>query len=355
MSDRQAAAPVAAPVNGPGDDVDVARDRRPNRWAALAGLLSSRPVRWGFVAVAVGLAGYAVTREWAGVRDALARLGDLRVVAAMLSVLFAMLATMQVWRVLIAALGSPLPTRTAARVLFIGQLGKYVPGSIWPVLAQMELASAHKVPRHRSASASLLTMLLALLTGLLIALVTLPFVARSTPYRWVFLTAPVLLIFLHPRLLNRFIDLLLRLTRRPALEQPLDGRALARALGWSAVAWVCYGLQIWLLATRLGASYGSGALLAIGGFAFAWCVGFVVVFAPAGAGVREVLLVAMLGPVVGVGGATAVALLSRAMVTLGDLLMAGVAAAYNRHLRVGRVQDDVAPADDKPPGRGVAQ
>ncbi len=355
MSDRQAATPVAAPANGPGGDVGMAHGGRPNRWAAVARLLSSRPVRWGFVAVAVGLAVYAVTREWSGVRDALASLGYLRVAAAMVSVLFAIFAAMQMWRALLSALGSPLPLHTAARILFIGQLGKYLPGSIWPVLAQMELASAHNVPRRRSATASALTLLLALVTGLLIALATLPFVARSTPYRWVFLAAPVLLICLHPRLLNRLIDRLLRLARRPALEQPLTGRALAGALGWSAMSWVCYGLQIWLLVTRLGASYGSGALLAVGGFAFAWCVGFLVVFAPAGAGIREVMLIAMLGPVVGVGGATAVALLSRALVSLGDVLMAGAAVAYNWRPGVGRARDDVAPAEERPPGHEVSQ
>jgi len=334
MSDRPVAAPVSAPVSGPGDGPGVGdgapRDCRRAWWARLARLLGSRPVRWGFVAVAVGLAAYAVTREWTSVRAALASIGVLRVAAALICVLLATVATMQVWRALIAALGSPLPSPASARILFIGQLGKYLPGSIWPVLAQMELASEHKVPRHRSASASVLTLLLSLLTGLLVALATLPFVAQATPYRWVFLAAPVLLVCLHPRLLNRLLGFLLRLARRPPLKHPLAGRGLALALGWSLVAWLCYGLQIWLLITRLGASYGTGALLAIGGFAFAWCAGFVIVFAPAGAGVREVLLVATLGPVVGVGGATAVALLSRALTTLGDLVTAAAAVAYSR-------------------------
>ncbi len=68
---------------------------------------------------------------------------------------------------------------------------------------------------------------------------------------------------------------------------------------------------------------GRTALIALGGYAFAWCVGFVVVFAPAGAGIREVLLVAALGPVIGTGPATAVALVSRAVNTISDLLCAG--------------------------------
>ena len=63
---------------------------------------------------------------------------------------------------------------------FIGQLGKYIPGSVWPILTQMELGARANVPRSRSASASILTMILSLVTGLLVAAVTLPF-AHVTP------------------------------------------------------------------------------------------------------------------------------------------------------------------------------
>ena len=102
------------------------------------------------------------------------------------------------------------------------------------------------------------------------------------------------------------------------------------ALGWAMASWLLYGTQVWLLAVRLGAPEGRAVLLAVGGYAFAWCVGFLIVLAPAGAGVREVLLVALLAPVVGTAGATAVALVSRVVMTVGDLVMAGVAAVAGR-------------------------
>ena len=296
-------------------------------------VLTGRPVRWGFGAAAVAIGGYAVARQWTDVRTALASIGALMVAAAMVSVLIAMFAAMQVWRVLLAALGSPLPIRVAARIMFVGQLGKYVPGSVWPVLAQMELGSAHRVPRHHSASASVLTMLVSMFSGLLTALVTQPFFAGSTPYLWAFLAVPGLLACLHPKVLNSVLGRLFRLIRRPPLEQPLTARAIATSLAWSFGSWIFYGLQIWLLATRLGASRGPAALLALGAFAFAWIAGFLAVFAPAGAGVREVVLVALLGPVIGVGAGTAVALVSRALTALGDLLAAAAAAGYFQQTR----------------------
>jgi glycosyltransferase 2 family protein len=337
MSDRQVAPPAGRRNSGPSGNAAAPR----SRWARVGPLLSGRPVRWGFVAVTVGLGGYAVAREWTSVRAALGDLGFVTVAAALLSVLAAMVMTMQAWRVLLAGLGSPLPVRPAARIMFIGQLGKYLPGSVWPVLAQMELGHAYQVPRHRSASASVLAMVVSLLSGLLTALVTLPFVAGATAYRWAFALIPVLLAGLHPQVLNAILGRLLRVARRPPLDQPLTGRVMAGALAWSCSSWVLYGLQIWLLATRLGAPAGRTALLAAGGFAFAWSVGFLVVFAPAGAGVRDVLLIAVLGPVLGVGSATAVALVSRALMTAGDLLTAGLAAVSSRapHPRAGKPGD----------------
>jgi uncharacterized membrane protein YbhN (UPF0104 family) len=234
------------------------------------------------------------------------------------------------WRLLLASLGSPLPLRAAARIMLVGQIGKYLPGSVWPVLAQMELGREYRVPRSRSASASVLVMLLTLIAGLLVALVTLPFAAGPMPYRWALLATPVLLVMLYPPVLNALIGWLLRLARQPPLEQPLTSAALLRAMGWSFGTWICYGLQIWILATRLGAPAGKTVLVAVGGFAFAWSVGFIVVFAPAGAGIRDVLLLVVLGSVLSTADAAAVVLVSRVLMTAGDLLSAAVAARFVR-------------------------
>jgi uncharacterized membrane protein YbhN (UPF0104 family) len=293
-------------------------------------LVGSRPIRWAFVLGAVALAGYALANDWAQIRTALGHLGFLAVAAALVSVVIALVFTSQMWRQLLASLGSPLPAGAAARILFIGQLGKYLPGSIWPVLAQMELGKAHKVPRSRSASASVLVMLLTLIVGLLIAVVTLPFVAGATPYRWALLITPVLLIMLYPKVLNNTIARLLKLAKQPPLEAPLTARALSRALAWALGVWICYGLQIWILATRLGAPAGKTALIALGGFAFAWSVGFVIVFAPAGAGVRDVLLLFVLRPVLSTADATAVVLVSRVLLTAADLITAAAATRLGR-------------------------
>jgi glycosyltransferase 2 family protein len=312
-------------------------------------VLGSRLLKWGVVVAAVGIGAYEISKEWGEVHHALGQIGVLASFEALLALLVMQFATLRVWQVLLAGLGSPLRTTAAGRILFIGQLGKYIPGSVWPVLAQMELGARAKVPRTRSASASVLTMLLSLLTGLITAAVTLPFARQSDDYLWVFLVVPVIVVCLHPKVLNPLLNKLFKLAKRPGLERPLTGRVLAHALAWAFTAWIFNGLQIWILAEKFGAPAGKTALIALGGYAFAWCVGFVVVIAPAGAGVREVLLIAALSPVIGTGPATAVTLVSRAVNTISDLLVAGAAAASRRGhgTSAGSAEGVAGPAEGK--------
>lgn len=290
-------------------------------------LLGSRWLKWAVVVIAVGIGAYAIDKEWNQVHHALGEIGLVACLEALLALLVMQYATLRQWQALLAGLGSPLRSTTAGRIFFIGQLGKYIPGSLWPVLTQMELGARANVPRTRSASASILTMILSLATGLLIAAATLPFAHYSGGYDWVFILVPVILVCLYPKVLNPLLNRLFALIKRPGLDQPVTFTMLSKALAWSLLAWIANGAQIWVLADKLGAPVGRTILIALGGYAFAWCVGFVIVFAPAGAGGRDALLILALSPLVGHQAGLAVALVSRGVNTVSDLLVAGAAAA----------------------------
>lgn len=341
MKDRTTTVTEPIDTAGPGDGADLAaaagQAAAPRSPAARAkALLGSTAVRVGFVLLAVALGGYAIADEWSQVRAGIAGLGAAVVAGAFGLVLLSLLASMLEWRALLTAAGSRVPLAPASRIFFVGQVGKYLPGAVWPVLAQMELGQAQRIPRRRSATVAVITILVSLAAGLIVAAIcTLAGLTGSTTagYGWAFIAAPVLLVTLHPRVLNPAIDRLLRLARRPAQEVPLSGRAVVSATLWAVLYWVLNGLSVWMLAVRLGAPDGRTFLLATGGFAFAWCAGFLVVLAPAGAGVREVVLVASLSPVLDTGKATAVALASRLLTTIADLLAAGLAGWLGRGRR----------------------
>lgn len=307
-------------------------------------------------AAAIGVV--AIFSQRSGIASALAELHPAYLVLSELAVVGAAVCMLLAWRTLLTDLGSPLSFRVAARVLFLSQLGKYLPGSVWPLLAQIELGREHKVAARRSATAGMITLVLSLVTGLFWAAVTLPLLSpgAASRYGWAFLVAPVLLVAIHPRVLNPVLARGFGLLRRQPPE-PISLAGVGRCVGWSTLGWLCYGLHIWFLVYDLGATGWRSLPLSAGAFAFAWSLGFLVIFAPSGAGVREAALVLALSPVLATGPALLVALASRVLTGVTDLLLAAVAAAASRRRRgaLPVTGDPAQPAELAEPATGRAE
>ncbi len=298
----------------------------------LAQLRTSPWVRLGLVALAVGFCAYGLVAQRAEVTSAVQHLHWYSVALAIMAAIAGLGFMMLGWRCLLADLGSPLRLRPAARVMFIGQLGKYVPGMVWAFAAQVELAREYNVPRRRSASATAVSIAVTLATGLLVAAITLPLTSHSaaTHYWWVLACAPLLLFALYPPLLGAALDFLLKIARQPPLERRVSMPGLIRCVGWTALGWACYGLQLWLLVADVSGRGAGVLLLSVGAYALAWSVGFVLVIFPSGVGPRELALIAALAPVMPRGSALVVAIVSRLVMIAGDLAWAGIGFALGR-------------------------
>ena len=312
----------------------------------------TRVLRIVVALLALTLLAVSIARQWDAVVDALGRMGLRWFALSLGAALVGLLFTNFAWRTVMADLGSPLPIGPGLRVFFLAQVGKYLPGAVWPFVAQMELGRSLGVPRRRSAVAGLLFVGLHCATGLLVASVTLPFAGRDAveDYWWVLALTPVLLVVLHPRVLSPLLDRAFWLLRRPPLDRPLTLANTLRACGFLLVTWFWYGLSLLALAGPLGLSGRGSLALATGGYALAWSAGVMVFgLVPAGIGVREAVLAAVLLPVLPAGAVTAVVAASRVVQTLGDAVWAVVAGVVLR----GSMRRATLAADTGDPARGV--
>ena len=318
----------------------------------LGRLRESAWLRAGLLVVAVGLAVYGLASQWTEVQDALDRLDAADIAGATVSAVAGLGCMLLAWRALLADLGSPLPLPAAIRVMFVGQLGKYVPGAVWALAAQVELARDYDVPRRRSATASLVGMAVTRVVGLIAAAVTLPLVSAHAVgrYWWVLAIAPLAAVCLHPAIIRFGLDLVLRVLRRAPLEGSVSRGGMARALAWTILGWLCYGAHAWFLISVFAGKGGHTFALSLGAYALAWAVGFLIVFFPGGIGPREVALVAVLAPVMPSASALVVALASRVVMTIGDLAWAGAGLAIGRRGPKGprRASARAEPADRQP-------
>jgi len=169
-------------------------------------------------------------------------------------------------------------------------------------------------------------ILLAIATGGLVGLLSL--VAdddgrvRFTALALAVVAALVALAVLRPRAINAVLRWASARTGRPLPTLDLPGRTVAAAVVLTTVSWLMFGVHVWVLARPLGA--GTDLLApATGAFALAFVAGLLLVPVPAGAGIREAVLVGLLAGAIGSSAALTVSLVSRLVLVLVDVVLAG--------------------------------
>jgi uncharacterized membrane protein YbhN (UPF0104 family) len=294
-------------------------------------------IRVGFVVVTVAFAAWAIARSWDELTEAWRRVEYGPILVAFALVAVGTLAAYPAWREILAGLGSRLPTVMGARVFLVGQLGKYVPGGVWSIIAQVSLARELHVPRSRSATAGVLSILIGLITSGFIGAASLAISGRQVlgKYAWVLVLATPILALLHPAVLGWCARLASKLTKRTIAIERMPSRQLLVAAGIQFLGNLVLGVQFYFVVGTVSGTW-LPMLLAIGLFNLASAVGVLVPIAPAGVGVREVILIAGLapfdGPSMDSGAALLIVLVSRVLSILVDF---GWAAAAGIGLALG--------------------
>jgi uncharacterized membrane protein YbhN (UPF0104 family) len=290
-------------------------------------------------AAAIGYFVVATTAgQWPHVRDTFHRLSWPQLLLSLIAAMLGIATNTYAWRAALAELDHRVPIRSAGQVFLVGQLGKYLPGSVWSYVLQMELGRRAGIPRARAFLASLISTGIGITVGLAIGVLGIrgTFVAgrtgeHSTLARTAFYLAvvllPIALAGAHPRILSPLIGLLLRVLRRPPLDRPLSWAGVLRVAVWSAAGYLFFGLHLWLLARSQAGTGWTGLGLCVAAIGLSISVSTFVVLAPSGLGVREFLIaLTLMAAGLPYGTGYAIALASRLVATVADVLAAGGAA-----------------------------
>ncbi|WP_409047322.1 lysylphosphatidylglycerol synthase domain-containing protein [Microbacterium sp. HA-8] len=310
------------------DDNDGGAPTAPPRRSSRARLLNI--ARWTLILLVVAASVWQVVVNWEQVADTVVGLQWQRVILAFVAVCLGIWSSTLSWMVLVDELGTPIGARRGGEAFLVGALGKYLPGSVWAYVLQIELGHRAGLARARVFTATVFNFAVIVVAALLAGAVAVPVLIADTPslswLPWLYLILPVALVMLHPRILTALASVGFRLLRRPLPDHPVRLRVVARSLGYALITYIAYGVHLWLLADTWEGITLSPLLLCIGTMALAMVAGIVAFLLPSGIGAREFIIVAALTPIVGIGPATAYAAVSRLMFVIADLLTAGVAA-----------------------------
>lgn len=305
----------------------------------------------GLLALVAVFAAVALQRNWEAVREDLDLLGAADYAASGAAAIAGLMLLWATWRAVLHGLGTELPAADSRTIYFAAQLGKYVPGSVWPAVIQARLGRRNGVSGSTMVISYALWMGVLSAVGAIVGVLVLTDSAIQVDW-WIVVGAVVaalvaLPLLVHDRGLPQLITWALRRRDPDAAVVSLPWSAARTVTVLSALTWVVFGLHAWFLARPLGAGLAELPLV-IGAFSLAFVAGIVVVPLPAGAGLRETVLVLTLGASIGRPGALTVALLSRLLMIVAEVVLAsvtGVPAALRwartdrSDLAVGTAQD----------------
>lgn len=270
----------------------------------------------------------ALVANWDQVRVSLEEADPLWIGAAGLLAAAAMTAIALPWRRALQLLGADLTTPEIVARYYLGEIGKYVPGGIWPVVGRGELARRAGVSRTAAYTSVALSLAALYLAAMFFVVAGAPaIVGGGNPgrYLWVLVLLPVGVVGLHHAVLERVRGLGEKALRREidtAIPRWRDSLGLVvRYLP----AWLGIGTATWAVARGLGqdVSWFDVAPAAV----LSWIVGFVLVPVPGGVGVREAAFVAASG-IPDPGVAAAVAVVGRVLFVLVDSSGAAISSTW---------------------------
>jgi hypothetical protein len=296
---------------------------------------SSRVLLWAgqvVLAIAViGFVGRSVLANWGELShlDVSLHLRPSWIVAAAITVWLTYGLLIEAWRRVLTGWGEQLHFAQATRIWCLSNLGRYLPGKIWSIAGLAVLAQRAGVAGWAAAGSAVVMQVLAIGTGAVVVAFGAPG-AISAAVGEVGLNqegSPILLaatafVALATVAVLSWKPLSGALARavRPTMElRPLPISTSAVAGSATLVAWAAYGIAFWFLAQGLFGPNDLGFLRAIGVFAAGYIVGLLALFAPGGVGVRELVFVALMSPVLGSRGALGLAIASRLLLTATEV------------------------------------
>lgn len=295
------------------------------RWVTRVGqLLLVAVVTWVILratGIQLGALSTADLRQW--------RPAPGPIVASTALLVLVYLAHAFLWRRIMHDLGIARPSRRATvRVYFLSSLGRYVPGKVWQVAGLAYFAGRAGMPPLEATTAAFIGQIGFLTSGLLFVTALLPGwqgpTAAIAAVAVLILCAGAVFVLSHTDSGLRWRAWLR--TRSPRIAGLFDLADRVRT-GTAALWLVAYGLT-WLVlgaafATFVGAfvdGVGPHARHFAGTIAAAYLSGYLFLLAPAGVGVREGVMTALLAQVVPTSAAIVIAVASRLWFTAAELL-----------------------------------
>ena len=235
------------------------------------------------------------------------------------------------WHLILKALGHDLPAHRTIQVWLVSSLARYIPGGVWSYASRVTLAKAEGVNMATASLSLYLETLLLMASSLAVGSIALLWNAGLSVDP---LLAIGIFIFLGLTLHPRTVGLLRKLPGRAGkamLEIKLPTMRYTIGLYvYYLLFWILFGAVFLCFASATHPVAYEHWLPVGASIALAFFVGFVVIFAPGGIGVRESTLYLLLLPFLPEATSLVISIASRLWIMAAEVITLSVVLLYGR-------------------------
>lgn len=242
----------------------------------------------------------------------------------------AYLAAAIAWRTIIYGFGIKLKLSDSFRIVYLANLGRYIPGKVWQVFGMVALADEVGVPARISLASFALAQAYSLPASFLLIPIfigNIDSIQQLAVYKNLFYLAfaisflAFLILFFKPGGLSGALNWILKLLKREPVDYNPKFKNRIAIFNWYLLTWVLFGLAFHYFLIALLNNSIIPANYAVGAYIAAYVLGYISFFSPGGLGFREGVMTALLTPFLGVGIAVSVSLIHRVWITIAEAII----------------------------------
>jgi glycosyltransferase 2 family protein len=234
----------------------------------------------------------------------------------------------KIWQRMLKHTGSTVSYFKLFKVWFYANLGKYLPGKVWQFLGIIYMLEKEGVPKKNSFSTGVMAQSFSVISGLFISVILL---GPDLYHRYfslkpglmiamVILSLAVLALLCYPKILEKILNLGLRIVKKDKITLDIRGKDVIIYLLSYSLSWLLFGLAFLIFVKSMTQADFKMYPTLTGAYAFSLNIGFLAIFTPGGIGVREGVLVFLLSSLFPLPVSTLISLLSRLWMTVGEVL-----------------------------------
>jgi glycosyltransferase 2 family protein len=204
------------------------------------------------------------------------------------------------------------------------EFGKYIPGKIFSYGILLYSYEKRAISKKIIGLCSFQELIISNLAVIIISLISIFFtnIPELNKYKIFFIIIlSFCFLILHPKILLPISNFLLKLLKKESMETPFSFWNTFFVLFLYTINWLFFGLAFYFFINSIIVFSFNNYFYSTGAFALSGLIGFLAIFAPAGLGVREGVLILTLSYIIPSAVASIIAITSRIWITIADIII----------------------------------